>query len=150
MGLTYRWLGLHTRRTDVKPANLLLKSNPSDYRGFTVKLADFGFVLHLNEVRRRAVQHGGLSAYDPAYDGHLAFAASITKHNTLRGPKCTMLQHALRRCLFLCTRRRERTAVASPTSTRLAARESPTAAASAARQCAYVCRLQLGFYRITR
>eukprot|EP00198_Chlamydomonas_reinhardtii_P000272 XP_001689607.1 serine/threonine protein kinase [Chlamydomonas reinhardtii] len=34
---------------DVKPANLLLKSNPSDYRGFTVKLADFGFVLHLNE-----------------------------------------------------------------------------------------------------
>ncbi|KAG2501818.1 hypothetical protein HYH03_000317 [Edaphochlamys debaryana] len=35
---------------DLKPANLLLKSNPLDYRGFTVKLADFGFVLHLNEV----------------------------------------------------------------------------------------------------
>lgn len=37
--------------TDIKPANLLLKSNPSDYRGFTVKLADFGFVLQLTEVR---------------------------------------------------------------------------------------------------
>ncbi|KAG2501817.1 hypothetical protein HYH03_000316 [Edaphochlamys debaryana] len=35
---------------DLKPANLLLKSNPLDYRGFTVKLADFGFVLHLNGV----------------------------------------------------------------------------------------------------
>jgi hypothetical protein len=35
---------------DLKPANLLLKANPRDYRGFTVKLADFGFVLHLNEV----------------------------------------------------------------------------------------------------
>ncbi|KAG2444725.1 hypothetical protein HXX76_001469 [Chlamydomonas incerta] len=35
---------------DLKPANLLLKSNPRDYRGFTVKLADFGFVLHMSEV----------------------------------------------------------------------------------------------------
>ncbi|PNH12403.1 putative serine/threonine-protein kinase [Tetrabaena socialis] len=35
---------------DVKPANLLLKSNPRDHRGFTVKLADFGFVLRLTEV----------------------------------------------------------------------------------------------------
>ncbi|GLC43350.1 hypothetical protein PLESTF_000424100 [Pleodorina starrii] len=35
---------------DIKPANLLLKSNPRDHRGFTVKLADFGFVLHLSEV----------------------------------------------------------------------------------------------------
>ncbi|KAG2495614.1 hypothetical protein HYH03_006214 [Edaphochlamys debaryana] len=35
---------------DIKPANLLLKSNPRDHRGFTVKLADFGFVLHLNEA----------------------------------------------------------------------------------------------------
>ncbi|GLC43339.1 hypothetical protein PLESTF_000423200 [Pleodorina starrii] len=35
---------------DIKPANLLLKSNPRDHRGFTVKLADFGFVLHLSEA----------------------------------------------------------------------------------------------------
>ncbi|KAG2448994.1 hypothetical protein HYH02_005748 [Chlamydomonas schloesseri] len=35
---------------DLKPANLLLKANPRDYRGFTVKLADFGFVLHMSEV----------------------------------------------------------------------------------------------------
>ncbi|GIL82000.1 hypothetical protein Vretifemale_10924 [Volvox reticuliferus] len=35
---------------DVKPANLLLKSNPRDYRGFTVKLSDFGFVLHLTQI----------------------------------------------------------------------------------------------------
>ncbi|PNH00199.1 putative serine/threonine-protein kinase, partial [Tetrabaena socialis] len=35
---------------DVKPANLLLKSSPRDHRGFTVKLADFGFVLRLTEV----------------------------------------------------------------------------------------------------
>ena len=39
-----------TQSPDLKPANLLLKSNPHDYRGFTVKLADFGFVLHLAEV----------------------------------------------------------------------------------------------------
>ncbi|EFJ43535.1 hypothetical protein VOLCADRAFT_119072 [Volvox carteri f. nagariensis] len=41
---------LHLVHRDVKPANLLLKSNPRDPRGFTVKLADFGFVLHLNET----------------------------------------------------------------------------------------------------
>ncbi|PNH12630.1 putative serine/threonine-protein kinase [Tetrabaena socialis] len=35
---------------DVKPANLLLKSSPRDHRGFTVKLADFGFVLRLTHV----------------------------------------------------------------------------------------------------
>ncbi|PNH03771.1 Serine/threonine-protein kinase DCLK3 [Tetrabaena socialis] len=35
---------------DVKPANLLLKSSPRDHRGFTVKLADFGFVLHMTDV----------------------------------------------------------------------------------------------------
>ncbi|KAG2444773.1 hypothetical protein HXX76_001516 [Chlamydomonas incerta] len=41
---------MHLVHRDIKPANLLLKSNPSDYRGFSVKLADFGFVLHLNET----------------------------------------------------------------------------------------------------
>ncbi|GFR39804.1 hypothetical protein Agub_g292 [Astrephomene gubernaculifera] len=35
---------------DIKPANLLLKSNPRDPRGFTVKLADFGFVINLTET----------------------------------------------------------------------------------------------------
>jgi serine/threonine protein kinase len=39
-----------SHHSDVKPANLLLKSNPCDHRGFTVKLADFGFVLQLKEV----------------------------------------------------------------------------------------------------
>ncbi|GLI61061.1 hypothetical protein VaNZ11_003324 [Volvox africanus] len=41
---------LHFVHRDVKPANLLLKSNPRDPRGFTVKLADFGFVLRLTET----------------------------------------------------------------------------------------------------
>eukprot|EP00198_Chlamydomonas_reinhardtii_P000251 XP_001689586.1 predicted protein [Chlamydomonas reinhardtii] len=41
---------LHLVHRDIKPANLLLRANPRDYRGFTVKLADFGFVLHLSEV----------------------------------------------------------------------------------------------------
>ncbi|EFJ45304.1 hypothetical protein VOLCADRAFT_118406, partial [Volvox carteri f. nagariensis] len=34
---------------DVKPANVLLKSNVMDPRGFTAKLADFGFVTLLNQ-----------------------------------------------------------------------------------------------------
>ncbi|GIL53233.1 hypothetical protein Vafri_8891 [Volvox africanus] len=34
---------------DVKPANVLLKSNMMDPRGFTAKLADFGFVTLLNQ-----------------------------------------------------------------------------------------------------
>ncbi|KXZ49811.1 hypothetical protein GPECTOR_19g262 [Gonium pectorale] len=35
---------------DIKTANLLLRSSPRDPRGFTVKLADFGFVMRLNQV----------------------------------------------------------------------------------------------------
>ncbi|PNW88450.1 hypothetical protein CHLRE_01g030100v5 [Chlamydomonas reinhardtii] len=35
---------------DVKAANLLLKSSTSDPRGFTVKLADFGFAMRLTEL----------------------------------------------------------------------------------------------------
>ncbi|KAG2444732.1 hypothetical protein HXX76_001476 [Chlamydomonas incerta] len=35
---------------DVKAANLLLKSSTSDPRGFTVKLADFGFAMRLTEA----------------------------------------------------------------------------------------------------
>ncbi|KXZ44056.1 hypothetical protein GPECTOR_74g670 [Gonium pectorale] len=35
---------------DLKPANLLLRSSPRDPRGFTVKLADFGFVMRLSEA----------------------------------------------------------------------------------------------------
>ncbi|KAG2444727.1 hypothetical protein HXX76_001471 [Chlamydomonas incerta] len=42
---------------DLKPANLLLKANPRDYRGFTVKLADFGFVLHLSEVSEEGTRY---------------------------------------------------------------------------------------------
>ncbi|GIL95011.1 hypothetical protein Vretimale_1127 [Volvox reticuliferus] len=41
---------LNLLHRDVKPANLLLKSNPRDPRGFTAKLADFGFVLRLTET----------------------------------------------------------------------------------------------------
>ncbi|GLI69972.1 hypothetical protein VaNZ11_014625 [Volvox africanus] len=43
---------MHLVHRDIKPANLLLKSNPRDPRGFTVKLADFGFVLHLGETTK--------------------------------------------------------------------------------------------------
>ncbi|KXZ49403.1 hypothetical protein GPECTOR_21g629 [Gonium pectorale] len=35
---------------DIKPANLLLRSAPRDPRGFTVKLADFGFVTRLDQT----------------------------------------------------------------------------------------------------
>ncbi|KXZ43617.1 hypothetical protein GPECTOR_85g347 [Gonium pectorale] len=34
---------------DIKPANVLLKTCPTDPRGFTAKLADFGFVALLNQ-----------------------------------------------------------------------------------------------------
>ncbi|GIM01666.1 hypothetical protein Vretimale_6468 [Volvox reticuliferus] len=43
---------LHSRRLvhrDVKPANILLKTSPGDLRGWTCKLADFGFALVLDQ-----------------------------------------------------------------------------------------------------
>ncbi len=69
---------VHYENADIKPANLLLKSNPRDYRGFTVKLADFGFVLHLTEVSpkrsnvacRSSVQQSDRLAPGPARELH--------------------------------------------------------------------------------
>ncbi|PNH04863.1 Serine/threonine-protein kinase mos, partial [Tetrabaena socialis] len=36
-------------RADLKPQNVLLKGSPSDVRGFTAKLSDFGLVQLLTE-----------------------------------------------------------------------------------------------------
>ncbi|KXZ44060.1 hypothetical protein GPECTOR_74g674 [Gonium pectorale] len=43
---------------DLKPANLLLRSSPRDPRGFTVKLADFGFVMRLSEAAEDGTRYG--------------------------------------------------------------------------------------------
>ncbi|GIL63491.1 hypothetical protein Vafri_17542 [Volvox africanus] len=51
---------LHLLHRDVKPANLLLKSNPRDPRGFTVKLGDFGFVLRLTETDEAGVRYANV------------------------------------------------------------------------------------------
>ncbi|KXZ49000.1 hypothetical protein GPECTOR_24g290 [Gonium pectorale] len=43
---------------DLKPANLLLCSAPRDPRGFTVKLADLGFVMRLREAAEDGTRYG--------------------------------------------------------------------------------------------
>ncbi|GIL43927.1 hypothetical protein Vafri_1512 [Volvox africanus] len=64
---------------DVKPANLLLKSNSRDPRGFTVKLSDFGFVLHLAQV-------GG---WVGVWVGGQVQLSSCISHPTQRIPNCS-------------------------------------------------------------
>ena len=44
---------------DVKAANVLLRSSTSDPRGFSAKLADYGFALPLTKVRRACAVGGG-------------------------------------------------------------------------------------------
>ncbi|KAG2448989.1 hypothetical protein HYH02_005743 [Chlamydomonas schloesseri] len=66
---------------DVKAANLLLKSSTSDPRGFTVKLADFGFAMRLTEV---------------AEDGMTRYAVS--------DQACGTVTHMAPECLFAKSR----------------------------------------------
>ncbi len=41
---------------DLKPANILIKSSPGDPRGWTCKLADFGFALLLDQMENSDAQ----------------------------------------------------------------------------------------------
>ncbi|GIL91975.1 hypothetical protein Vretifemale_19654 [Volvox reticuliferus] len=41
---------------DLKPGNILLKSSPGDPRGWTCKLADFGFALVLDQLDQPSVE----------------------------------------------------------------------------------------------
>ncbi|KXZ43620.1 hypothetical protein GPECTOR_85g350 [Gonium pectorale] len=51
---------------DLKPANVLLKTCPTDPRGFTAKLADFGFVTLLNQPGDES------NGFEPCADVHEA------------------------------------------------------------------------------
>ncbi|GLI60320.1 hypothetical protein VaNZ11_002436 [Volvox africanus] len=85
---------LHSRRLvhrDMKPGNILLKSSPGDPRGWTCKLADFGFALVLDQLDQPSLEENNPLAA-PAGGGGVGGAGGHCSSSSSSHPLVSPLQ----------------------------------------------------------